>query len=426
MAKKSKAQKPQHEVTRRQLSYWQQQQKRQRIIRIAAIILMAAVLIIVGGGWYLNQYRPLHQIAIRVYDTKFNMDYYIRMLKIYREVVSPEYYYSLADDVATIIERNEMIRLGAMKLGITVSDEVVDEELKNQALPVTKEYRDLVRSGLLVTKMRDEYFASQVPTSAAQRDIMAMLLESKSQASEVRARLEKGDDFGKLAGELSLESVSRSDNGSLGWHSQEVLDIMLNTSVPGDYAFQSEAGALSQPTYDETVIKQVGYWLVEVLDTHKEAEEVRVQSILLGNEEEANMVRGRLIAGDNFTALAKEFSQNYNEDTEADMGWLTKDNISSPTFSEFVFNAEIGALSEPIRDDQVTTKSGYWLIRILDKEDDREISDNDRSLLTNDALNKWGTALWVDANENTDMSYLDDEKKAWAMEQIAVSTSQQQ
>ena len=168
---------------------------------------------------------------------------------------------------------------------------------------------------MLIAKLVDEYFEQMVPLCAEQRHIMAMLLERESQAAEVRAKLESGEEFGELAGELSLESLSKAGNGDLGWHPKDVLAELLATSIPGEYAFGSDVGVLSQPVYDETI----------------------------------------------------------------------------------------------------TTSMGYWLLRVLDKDDNREISDDDRDLLKAMALNEWVSSLWDNPENDFDDSYLDDEKKAWAI-----------
>ena len=61
------------------------------------------------------------------------------------------------------------------------------------------------------------------------------------------------------------------------------------------------------------------------------------------------------------------------------------------------------------------TKGGYWLIKIVDKDDNKEIDDEDRAVLKNKALNEWALALWEDPENNVE-SYLDDEKKMWAID----------
>jgi len=417
---KKKARKPERKVTRHQLSQWQRQKKRQRIILILGITIIVVVLGIMVGGWFTSYYQPLHQTAIRVNDTEFDMRYYIESLR-FQTQGKPEYTQYMADIVVRNIEQDELIRQEALKLGISVSDEEVKEELKKSDLPNKDVYRNLIGSQMLVNKLRDEYFEQQVPTSAQQRQVMVMLLESKPQAADIRARLESGESFTELAEEFSLDTMAKTNKGDYGWHPEEVLmELFSNSTTPAEYAFLFDVvGKLSQPLYDEEVDKGVGYWLLRVLDVDEEAEEAHVYAMLLGSELEAKEVRARLEAGEDFAALAKEYSQLPGvEENEGNLGMVVKGDKPS-AFDEFVFSPELelGALSEPIRDDTVSTRGGYWLVKVVAEDDDRQIEDEDRDMLIYKALREWVASLWLDPANEVDHSYLDDVKKAWAVEQ---------
>ncbi len=410
---KKKVEKPKREVTKRQLSQWQQQTKRRRLFLILGISVIAVVSVVTGRGFYITYYQPMHETVIRVNDTEFNMGYYIKMLE-FSGRGQPDYLPYLADQVVIDIERNELIRQGAEDLGIIATDSEVDEMLKEFDPPLSKDYSDLIRAEILKGKLRDVYFDQGVPMFAEQRHIMAMFLESENQTAEVRTRLENGEDFGELAGELSLEGFSQTENGDLGWYPYGILSEILGLSIPEYYAFTSEVGVLSQPLYDEARTKSVGYWLVKVLDIDEEEEEVQVQVMLLGSEQEVQEVITRLEGGEDFATLAEELSQHdASKEKGGDLGWLASDEIN-PVYQDFVLNAELEALSEPIKDDGVVTKGGYWLVKALDKDDNRQIEDSDRDLLKAKALDEWVSWLW-DNPENEVESYLDDEKMAWAI-----------
>ena len=420
MAKKKKAEKPQRILTKRQLSRWQQQEKRRRIILGVGIFIIVTVLAIMGVGWYIGQYQPLHRPAIRVNDTEFNMKYYVEMLKLRGEDQPASYLQNFTDEVVINIVQNELIRQGALKLEISVSDDAVKKELKSSDLPNNEVLRDLMRNQLLIGKLLDEYFEQQVPLSAEQRHVMAMLLESEEQAIEVRARLENDESFTEVAEELTLESFSKANQGDFGWLPKEILDDLLGTSMV-EYIFSAEAGVLSQPLYDEEISKGVGYWLVKVLDRNEEEEEVRTQVMLLGSEAEAQEVIGRLEAGEDgedFATLAKEFSQLAGvEENEGE--YMLAPGTITPILDEFVFDpeTELETLSEPIRDETIATEGGYWLIKVVAEDEDRRIEAEDRDWLKGKALNEWVTSLWDDPENEVDDSYLNDEKKAWAIEQ---------
>jgi len=416
---KKKVEKPKREVTKRQLSHWQRQKKRQRITLGLGIFVVVAILGIIGIGWYVGYYQPLHQTVIRVNNTEFNMDYYIKMLELYGEGWPIEYMDAVADEVVTVIERNQLMKEGALKLGIAVSDTEINEKLNSYDPPLSKDYRDIARTELLRNKLLDRYFEQEVPMLAEQIHLMAIFLESESQASEVRARVEAGEDFAELAEELSLDSFSKDKKGDLGWHPEDILAELLATSIPGEHAFGSEVGVLSQPIYDETKTKSVGYWLVKILDKRQEPEQVHIQAILLGSDEEAQDVRARLEAGEDFTALAKELSQHKaTKENGGDFDWLSLEDVApGSTFAAWAdsFELETGVISEPIRDDTKETTGGYWLLKVLDKEDNKQISDDDRDSLKIDALNEWVLSLWYDSGNEVN-SYLTDEMKGWAVE----------
>lgn len=144
--------------------------------------------------------------------------------------------------------------------------------------------------------------------------------------------------------------------------------------------------------------------------------------MLLASEEQANEVKARLEAGEDFAELAGELSQSeWGGKNNGDLGWLTP-GIMSPAFDEFAFNPEVGleTISEPVRDDTAVTTGGYWLLKVLDKEDNRKIEDEDRSFLKAKALEDWVSSLWDDP-ENKIESFLDDEKIAWAIEKATRS-----
>jgi len=414
---KKKVEKPQRFVSKHQLSRWEQQKKRQRIILILGIFIIVAVLGIVGVGWYIGQYQPLHQTVIRVNDTEFNMKYYVEMLKLSGGNQPAQYMQLLADNAVKSIEQNELIKQGALKLGISVSDDAVNEELKKSDLPNNDVYRDLVRSQLLARKLLDEYFEQQVPMSAEQIHLMAMLLESEAQATEVRARLENGEGFTELAGEFSLDYFSKTNQGDFGWHPEVILNELLPAHVV-EYTFNYEAGVLSQPIYDEEIGKEVGYWLITVLDRNEEEEEAHIKVMLLGSEAEAKEIKSRLEAGEDFAPLAKESSQL--EGVEENEGeYMLTPGMMTPAVDEFAFDPEVEleTISEPIRDENVLTEGGYWLVKVVDKDENRPIEDNDRDWLKAEALNEWVSSLWDDPGNEVDDSYLDEEKKAWAIEQ---------
>ncbi len=415
MAKK-KREKPQRILTPHQISRWEQQKKRQRLILMTGIFVIVSAFAIVIVGWYLGQYKPLRETVIKVNDTEFTMDYYVEMLKIegsYNQTPDVSY---VADSVLQNIPRNELIRQGALELGISVTDEEVKNLLKENDLPDKEVYRDLVRHQLLIERLLDVHFDPQVPLFAEQRRVMAMMLESSPQALDVRSKLVRGDDFSELAEEMSLEPFSRNKGGDFGWVPETILLDMLSASIV-DVIFEHAVGDLSRPIYDEEADKFVGYWLVKVLERDEEAEEAHVLIMLLGSEGEALRIKSRLEAGAEWGSLAVENSQVKGvEENEGE--YLVSPGMMSPLVDEYVYNpdTEIGVISEPIRDETIITKGGYWLIEVLEEDTNRRIDTAYRNYLKEKTLDEWVASV-VDDEDNEIVNYLDAEKKSWAIEQ---------
>lgn len=420
---KKKIEKPRREVTRRQLSHWQQQKRRQRLIFTIGIVVVTFVLVTVGAGWYLGEHQPRQQVVIKVNETEFKMDYFVKMLQYYGQGYNAGFIIGIIDDVVKNIQQNELIRQKAETLGVEISDDEVDNELEERDFPLSNDYRDLVRIEMIMSELIDSYFDQQVPLYAEQKHIMAMFLESENQATEVSNRLADGGDFGDLAEEFSLESVSQNGSGDLGWQPRGIIPLIIGTAVPEDYAFNAVVGELSEPLYDETLVKSLGYWLIEILEVEdEEPQEAHIRVILLPSEEEALRIKASLDTGGDFAELAATLSQHdASKGKGGDLGWISTEE-ANPITTEFIFgnDRELGVVSHPIRDDTAITRGGYWLVMVEDEDDNLEISVEDRDLLKSRVIDEWIDSLWSDP-ENDIEDYLSDEQKSWSAEHAAGS-----
>jgi parvulin-like peptidyl-prolyl isomerase len=421
LAKKKKVIKPQRQMTRRQLSRWQRQKRLQRLFIGLFIFIVVAICAIVFTGWYTNEYRPLHEDVIRVNNVRFTMDYFVKALKFYG---------TSASDVTQRIQENELLRQEAMhpSIDISISDDEVTEYINSLESPLDNGYRDFISDNLLRERLFEEYIDPQVPTTAEQRHVMAMFLESESQAIDVRSRLEAGEDFTTLAGELSLEGLTKANNGDLDWHTREIFDMLtefMGTDIPIEYAFTAEAGSLSEPLYDAELEKDIGYWLIKVLREENSKGKIYAQAILLGSEEEALEVRARWESGEeDFDELADEVSQyNWIKEGKGELGWLERTTVTD-AFDAYAFDpeTELDVISQPIMDTggKWTTTGGYWLVKVVDVDDNRTISDDDRSALKYQVWQDWVQSL-LDDPDNIIESYLDNDKINWAVERASRS-----
>ena len=69
----------------------------------------------------------------------------------------------------------------------------------------------------------------------------------------------------------------------------------------------------------------------------------------------------------------------------------------SPAFDEYVFNPEVktGIWSDQSATRMWSTKGGYWLIKVVDRANNRQLDSADRDSLIAKALNEWVSSLWA-------------------------------
>jgi len=408
LAKKQKKATLKRAPTKRQLSKWQRQTRIRRFVIIASVVFLAGILSWVGYGYYKDNIAPYREVVIKVNDASFTMGYYVNMLDAYTVGMNRTEIYSygsyIANMVADEIVNAELSRQGAKNLGIEVTPDEIDTKLEEYGLPNDRVYRDIVRAELLQEKL-EEHFDSQLPSTMEQAHVQVMLVESEDVADEVITEIEASGNFTALAEEFSCNSAIEGD---LGWLPQE---LMPNALI-ADAAFNLTPGEMSQPIYDETATKDVGYWLIEV--THAQNETIDAQVMLLPSEARAQQIRDELAAGGNFSTLAGNYSQHESKTKAGKLDGLEPGDMGSEAFDEVAFNMTLNQVSEPVKDESVQTTSGYWLVKVVDKGD-HELEETVKKELRDKQLNDWSKNLEEDS---TIENLLDEEKKAWAIDKV--------
>lgn len=114
------------------------------------------------------------------------------------------------------------------------------------------------------------------------------------------------------------------------------------------------------------------------------AEQVHARHILVQNEEMARLVLNRLKAGDDFAAVAKEFSQDPStKDQGGDLGWFPRGRMVAE-FEEVAFSLPVGELSEPVK-----TRYGYHIIQVEERDPNRPLDETALEEARAQALDNW-------------------------------------
>jgi parvulin-like peptidyl-prolyl isomerase len=415
LAKKQKKATSERAPTKHQLSKWQRQMKIRRIVIIAAVVFLVGISSWVGYGYYKDyeaRVGPLREVVLEVNGVPFTMEYFVeyfgRVLDVNTVGMNSTWVHYYASYIGDYIDDDiinaELLRQGAKNLSIEVTTEEIDAGLKERGWPNDRVYRDIVSTVLSQEKL-NEYFGSQLPNTMEQAHVQAMLVESQEVATELIAEIKAGGNFTALAEEFSCNS---SIKGDLGWLPEE---LMPNTLI-ANAAFNLTPGNISQPIYDKTATKNVGYWLIEVTDKQDEA--INASAMLLGSEAEAEWVKAQLAAGGNFSALAGNYSQHASKIKGGKLDGLKPGAMNSTAFDKVAFNITANQVSEPVKDESVHTTGGYWLVKVIDRGD-HELEEGAKEKLIENHLNDWFEE-WK--GNSTIENRLDASKISWAVNKV--------
>ncbi len=297
----------------------------------------------------------------------------------------------------------------ATRLGISVSDEMLNEALRDVAvrnnvpfeqMPVAlaaqgldyTAYREEMRREIALTMLRQRdvlgriYVSpreleqalqrqSQVADTSTEYDVSHILLSMPESATaeqaariealagEVHARTVAGEDFGQLALTYS-QAQSALERGKLGWRQLGQLPQFIAELVAA-----MEPGQVSRPVRTPT-----GFHLVRLDETRGGSgpmvvEQVNARHILLRPNEVQDdattrqrlvTLRERILAGEDFAALASVTSEDPGSASRGgELGWSAPGTFD-PKFEEVLAGLEPEQTSEPFR-----TQFGWHIVQLL-------------------------------------------------------------
>ena len=232
---------------------------------IIAVLVVAVIGVIAGIAIYRDRVAPFRLTILVVGDTSIDMKYFLKRARL-----------GGGDPFAMleILTREEIIKQVAPKppYNIDIQEEDIDQFLRdiargesdemdegdfkewyrqqlNESRLSDGEFRAIATVGLLTLRLR-EYLAEKVPTVAEQVHLHMIPVNDFDVAGSVKERLEAGEDFGRLAREMSSEEVLKENGGDFGW----VPRVALAPVIARTAFDELEIGAPSDPLYlnDET------------------------------------------------------------------------------------------------------------------------------------------------------------------------------
>jgi peptidyl-prolyl cis-trans isomerase D len=126
-----------------------------------------------------------------------------------------------------------------------VPQEQIDEVLATIVgnMKISEEsFRTIVGRNLLAGKVQD-LLASQVPTTGLVVEVSLIQTETEQEALDAQQRIEAGEDFSVVAQEVSTDTLTAADGGSLGWVTTGQLSTSYGQALE-DYVFSADVGTM--------------------------------------------------------------------------------------------------------------------------------------------------------------------------------------
>lgn len=117
--------------------------------------------------------------------------------------------------------------------------------------------------------------------------------------------------------------------------------------------------------------------------------QVRARWIQVATEDDAELVVQRLNAGEDFAAVAREVSQDTaSRDQGGELDWQARGGFLAPEIEDFLFSAQVGQRSDPIQ-----TPAAVYIVELLEKDENRELSEEQKQAVVTRLVNEWLESL---------------------------------
>jgi parvulin-like peptidyl-prolyl isomerase len=330
-------------------SHLAQDKRKKRVVFILAAIIAVLVIAIPVYGWVTTFIMPPRETIVRVNDTSYDMAY---LLKIIRMVQRQSEASGQQVNLGTIpfqlvnnLAEDELIAQGAQAIGLTVTDEELNSQLRSEFL-VNVDTGAGLSDADLNTEFRERYrqFLNQIQLSASEYEAI----------------------------------VTRNLY-------RDKLEEHLGAAIP------------------------------------KELPQIHLFALAVQTQEIAEEVRTQYLRGTPFAELVAEHSVDPEAvRLEGEVDWVPR-GVLDPLIAEFVFDElETGVISEPLPQfDSASSQEFFVLYYVPEREDLREVSDNNFVSLRNEAVNDWVQAQ-RDLNEV--FTSFDSNQYAWLAKKLRLTT----
>ena len=244
------------------------------------------------------------------------------------------------------------------------SYESLREKIRNDMI-IQRVQRGKVGNEINITEQEFESFMMTDPSVAQIRpelSVRQILVKTEKNAQAVLRRLEADESFEAIAKEISLAS-NASSGGLMPWRKIADMPKLFGTALE-----EEVVGTISDP-----ISTGSGFHILKIEEKRgpfvKYEDQWNVRHILLmptairdlnATLNEIEDIRNRVLAGEDFGELAKEFSEDEGSALNGgDLDWFPKGMMVSE-FEEMMLNSENNVVSDVFQTDY-----GYHFLEVL-------------------------------------------------------------
>jgi parvulin-like peptidyl-prolyl isomerase len=210
--------------------------RRRALIAGAAIAILICAL--VGGAMWQQRFAPFRTTVLIVDDSSIAMGYFLKRILMLRQeplsVLRALAFEEIVKQVAPVSPYNIQVSDAEVERHLrdmaggsdgSISDAEFAEWYRqqlNESRLSDSEFRDLARTRLLSLRLK-AYLEERIPTVAEQVHLHAIVQETIEDAKSVKARLDGGAAFSRLAREVGTDEALIASGGDLGWYPRSAL-----------------------------------------------------------------------------------------------------------------------------------------------------------------------------------------------------------
>ncbi len=287
---------------------------------------------------------------------------------------------------------------GAKKMGITISDEEVNDFILNQNAPPnaplmtpTPEPTLIPQRAIWATQTVE---AQQTQQAEAMGTPAASPVAGTPGATPIAGVATPGATPVATSGTPGATPVAGTPAASPVSASPAATPDIASARATAEANFQSFKDAvfgpahMSESDFTRLIVKpQLARQKVnDVLFSKigQTAPQVKAEHILVATQDLANQLYDQIKGGASFEAIAKQYSTDKaTAPNGGDLGWFTKQEMV-PAFAEAAFSGQPGEVLKPVQ-----TPYGWHIIKVLAKDPNRALSDAQIQTLQQDAVNTW-------------------------------------